>query len=96
MLLYLIDASLVLEGFISSSRIPLVNYRLKSRSLWSSFGWSTMTKVLEGPTLSIGPFQNALHEVIYLPFVVRKNLSQLSKNCSIHSENREISGPHNF
>ena len=58
MLLYLIvdhlyDASLVLEDFSSWSRIPSIIKRLNSRSLWSSFGWSTMKKYSEGPALSI-------------------------------------------
>ena len=77
MLLYLIvdhlyDASLVLEDFSSWSRIPPIIKRLNSRSLWSSFGWSTMRKFSEGPALSIGPFQKVQLEVIYF-YVVRKN-----------------------
>ena len=77
MLLYLIvdhlyDASLVLEDFSSWSSIPLIIKRLNSRSLWSSFGWSTMRKFSEGPALSIGPFQKVQLEVIYF-YVVRKN-----------------------
>ena len=66
------DASLVLEGFISRSRIRQTIYRLKSRSLWSSFGWSTMKKFSEVPALSIGPFQSVQREVICFPFVIRK------------------------
>ena len=77
MLLYLIvdhlyDASLVLEDFSSWSRIPLIIKRLNSRSLWSSFGWSTMRKFSKDPVLSIKPFQKAQLEVIYF-CVVRKN-----------------------
>ena len=86
------DASVVLEDFISRSRIPHIIYHLNSRSLWSSFGWSTM-KV---PALSIGPFQNIQREVIYFLFVVRKNVSELSKNISIHCKSHEISGPYDF
>ena len=46
--------------------------------------------------LSIWPFQNVQREVIYFRFVVRKNVSKLSKNFSIHCKSREISGPCNF
>ena len=59
------------------------------------FEWSTMRKFSGGPTLSIGPFQKVQREVIYFPFVVRKKVSELSKYCSIHGKNREISGPYN-
>ena len=86
------DASLILEDFISRSRIPLINYRFKSRSSWSSFGWSTMTKFSEGPALSIKTFQMVQHEVIYFSFAVRKKVSELSKNCTIHCKNCKISG----
>ena len=41
---HLYDASLVLEDFFSWSRIPPIIKRLNSRSLWSSFGCSTMRK----------------------------------------------------
>ena len=47
---HLYDASLVLEDFFSKSRIPPIIKCLNSRSLWSSFGWSTMRIFLEGPT----------------------------------------------
>ena len=62
MLLYLIvdhlhDASLVLQDFSSWFRILPIIKRVKFRSLWSSFGWSTMRKLSEDPALSIGPFQ---------------------------------------
>ena len=90
------DASLVLEDFISRSRIPLINFRLKSRSLRSSFGWSTMTKFSEDPALSIETFQKVQLEVIYFPLEVRKNVSELSKNCSIHCKNCGISGLYNL
>ena len=77
MLLYLIvdhlyDASLVLEDFSSWSRIPSIIKRLNSRSLWSSFGWSTMRKFSEGPEISSEPFQKIQLEVIYF-YVVIKN-----------------------
>ena len=83
------DACFVLEDFISRFRIPHIIYRLKPRSLWSSFGWSTMKKFSEVPALSIGPFQNVQREV-------RRNMSESSKNFSIHCKSREISGPYNF
>ena len=77
MLLYLIvdhlyDASPVLEDFSSWSRILPIIKRLNSRLLWSSFGWSIVRKFLEGPALSIGPFQKVKLEVIYF-YVVRKS-----------------------
>ena len=74
------DASLILEGFISRSSIPNIIYRLKSRSLRSFFRWSTMKNFSEIPELSIGPFQKVQRGLIYSPFVVRKNVSGLSKN----------------
>ena len=58
------DASLVLEDFISRSRIRLINYCLKSCSSWSSIGWSTMRKFSEGPALSIRLFQKVQREMI--------------------------------
>ena len=48
------------------------------------------------PALSVGPFQNVQQEVIFFPFVVIKNVSELSKNFSMHCKNRESSGPYNF
>ena len=68
---HLYDASLVLENISSWSRIPLIIKRLNSRSLWSSFGWSTMRKFSEGSVLSIGHVQKVQLEVIYF-YVVRK------------------------
>ena len=73
------DFSVVLEDFIRGSTIAYIIYRLKSRYLWSSFGWSTMKKFSEVPALSIGSFQKVQREVTYFPFVVRKNVSDLSK-----------------
>ena len=35
-------------------------------------------------------------EVIHLPFVVRKNEGELSKNFGIDCRSREMSGPYNF
>ena len=57
-----------------------------------------MRNILESPVLSIGPFQNVQREVIYSPYVVRKNGKTLRivQNCSIHGKNREIRGPYNF
>ena len=80
----------------SRSRIQHIIYRLKSRSLRSSFGWSTMKKFSEVTELGIGPFQNVQREVIYFLFVVRKNVSELFKHFSIHCKSRGISGPYNF
>ena len=53
-------------------------------------------KIFRSRALSVGPFQNVQHEVIYFPFVVRKNVSELSKNFSIHCKSHEISGPYDF
>ena len=61
------------RGFFNSSRIPPIIFRLNSRSLWSSFGCSTIRNISEGPTLSIEPFQKVQREVIYFPDIVRKN-----------------------
>ena len=60
------NASLVLEDFISKFRVSPIIERIKSRSLWSSFGWSTRRKFSEGPALSIEPFQKVQHEVVYI------------------------------
>ena len=46
---------------------------LNSRSLWSSFGWSTKRNFSEGSVLNIGPFQKVQHEVNHFRYVVRKN-----------------------
>ena len=48
--------------------------------------------------LSIEPFYKVQREVIYFPYVVIKNEkpSLIIKNCSIHGNNCEISGPNNF
>ena len=55
-----------------------------------------MRKSSEGPALSIGLFQKVQRKMIYFPYVVRKNVSDLSNNCSIHGKNCEISGLYNF
>ena len=59
-----------------------------------------MRNFSERPELSIGPFQKVQREVMYFPYVVKKKMKsrrhKLSKNCSIHGKNREISGPYNF
>ena len=39
-----------------------------------------MRKFSEGPALGIGPYQKVQLEVIYFPFVVRINVSELCKN----------------
>ena len=59
------DASLVLEDFYSRSKILPLIQPLNSCSLWFSFRWSIIRNFLEGPVLSIGPFQKVHHEVIY-------------------------------
>ena len=87
------DASLVLEDFI---RILHIIYSLKSGSFWFSFEWCTMKKFSEVPPLSIGPFEEVQREVIYFPFAIRKNVSELSKDFSSHCKSRENSGPRNF
>ena len=48
------------------------------------------------PALSFGPFQNVQQEVIFFPFVVIKNVNELSKNFSMHYKSRAFSGPYNF
>ena len=48
------------------------------------------------PALSVEPFQNVQQEVIFFPFVVIKNVNELSKNFSMHCKSREFSGPYNF
>ena len=53
---HLHDASLILEDFSSRSRISSIIKCLSSRSLWSSFGWSTMRNLSAAPAISIGPF----------------------------------------
>ena len=68
----IMDASLVLENFFGRSRISPIIKGLNSRSLWSSFGWSTKRNFSEGPALSIGHFQKVQREVSYFPYVVRK------------------------
>ena len=60
------DASLVLEDFFSNSRFLAIIYRLNSRLLRSSFGWSAMKNFSEGPVLSIGPFQKVQRDAITL------------------------------
>ena len=55
-----------------------------------------MKKFSEVTELGIGPFQNVQREVIYFLFVVRKNVSELSKDFSTHCKSRENSGPRNF
>ena len=67
------DAFLVLEDFFSRSTIPYIISRLNSRSLWSSFGWTTTRNFSEGPALSIGPIQKVQRKMMYFPYVARKN-----------------------
>ena len=54
----IMDASLVVDDFFGTSRIPAIIKGLNSRSLWSSFGWSTKKNFSEDQALSIRPFQN--------------------------------------
>ena len=67
------DASLVLEDFLGRFRVSSIILDLNSRLLLSSFGYSTKRNFSEGPELNIAPFQKVQSEVIYLPYVVRKN-----------------------
>ena len=67
------NASLILEEFFGRSRILPIIEGLNSRSLLSSFRWSTKRNFSEGSTLSVGPFQKVQREMIYFPYVVRKN-----------------------
>ena len=93
----IMDVSLVLEDFFYRSKISPIIKGLKSRSLWSSFGWSTKRNFSEGLTLSFRPFQKVQREVSYFPYVEKvKSRHKLSKNCSINGKNCEISGPYNF
>ena len=69
----IMDASLVLEDFFGRSRISPIIKGLSSRSLWSSFGWSTERNFSEGPAFGIEPFQEVQREMSYLPYVVRKS-----------------------
>ena len=55
-----------------------------------------MKKFSEVPTLSVRPFQNVQHEVIYFPFAVRKNVSKLFKYFSMHCKSRAFFSPYNF
>ena len=70
---HLYNVSLVSEDFSSRSRILPIIKCLNAHSLRSSFGWSTMRNLSEGLALSIGPFQRVQREMIYFPYVVRKN-----------------------
>ena len=62
-----IDAD-ILQDFYSRCKIPPIILRLNSCLLWY-----TMRNVSEAPALIIGTFQKAQREVIFFPFVVRKN-----------------------
>ena len=55
-----------------------------------------MKKFSEVPTLSVRPFQNVQHEVIYFPFAVRKNVSKLFKYFSMYCKSRAFFSPYNF
>ena len=52
--LLIMDASFVLEDLFGRSRISSIIKGLNSRSLWSSFGWSTKRKFSEGLALRRG------------------------------------------
>ena len=79
------DASLVLEDFISRSRIPHNNLSFKIPFIVVFFRMVHKEKICSrNSSVSIGPFQKVQREVIYFLFVVRKNVSKLSKNCNIH------------
>ena len=90
--------NIVLENLFSRSRIPPIIWRLNSRSLWSYFEWSIIRNFLEGPTLSIGPFQKVQCEVIYFHYEVKKwKVARNWINIVAYSlKNRETSRPYNF
>ena len=67
------DTSVVLEDFFSRCRIPSIIKLLNSHSSWSSFAWRIMRNFSEAPGFSIGPLQKGQREVMYFPYVVRKN-----------------------
>ena len=46
-----------------------------------------MRNILESPVLSIGPFQKVQREVIYSPYVVRKNRAVFEYNASYIRQN---------
>ena len=46
-----------------------------------------MRNILESPALGIGPFQKVQREVIYSPYVVRKNRAVLEYNASFIRQN---------
>ena len=52
--LLIMDASFVLEDLFGRSRISSIIKGLNSRSLWSSFGWSTKRNFSEGLALRRG------------------------------------------
>ena len=57
------DVSLVLEDFFSMSKVSPIIKGLSSRSLLSSFGWSTKRNFSEGRALTIRPFQKVEREM---------------------------------
>ena len=71
--LLMMDTSRVLEDFLGRSRISSVINGLNSRSLWSSFGWSTKRNFSEGLALSMRPFHKVQHEVSHFSCLVRKS-----------------------
>ena len=76
------DACLVLNDFISRSRIPHIIYRLKSRSLVVFFRMVHNEKIFRSLSVKCQNFLERQREVIYFPFVVRKTVSEFSKNFS--------------
>ena len=90
------DACLVLNDFISRSRIPHIIYRLKSRSLVVFFRMVHNEKIFRSLNVKRQNFLERQREVIYFPFVVRKTVSEFSKNFSWNCKSREISAPYNF
>ena len=89
------DASLVLEDFISRSRIPHIIYRLKSHSLVVFFRMVHNENIFKSPSVKCRTFSERPTRSDLFPFCSYKK-RELSKNFSMHCKNREFSGPYNF
>ena len=74
------NASLVLENFFGRSRIPPLIEGLNSGSSLSSFRLSTKGNFSEGAALNIETFEKVKREVIYFPYIYRKNEKPLYIN----------------
>ena len=62
------------------------------------FGMVQNNKLFRMSNVKFGLFQKVQRKVIFFAYVIRKmkRHRNLSKNCSIHSKSREISGQYNF